>query len=1302
METKKDIFRKRRLMRCLRMDRLALRMSLIFVLLSQIAWSQDFMMQAYYWDYPKTTDGYNWADTLISHADELDDAGITFVSLPPLARAHSGNSSNGYDPMDLFDYGEFGGGATGFGTRTDLDNVIDTFSTYGIKTVGDLILNHRDGGEYENNPALETYDTNYDYSSGDRPYPYDRYRVILPIGGSTGNGAGDYYFKVKSRSPHADFTGVKYSFYVETNKIGNQSSSDNESEPNGGLDCTQDSDTIQLGVLMNAENYDYDDCWTDEFLLQLSASDFNSGGDTMYITFGKWGDSDYSDMYIYGLYSSVTTTDIVSQLKYQTATKFSNMPSGRGEMDFEYFKPNSSRPSDLSGDQDSMLFYLDYDQYQSQTYDTLHVWAKWNWSDVGMRGFRMDAVKHYPPEFVGDLFDYLHGQSIDPTLVVGEFYSAATNELGGWITDVKGYMDAATQAAITPRVYDFSLRDNLRQACDDASFDVRNVFVSGVHDVEGTSGENIVTFVNNHDFRGQSDFESLIQNDPMLAYAYILTNNQVGLPTIFYPDYFGYQGSETYYPSGANAAAHGDEMKKLIEIHKRHIYGDTTSYYLNKSGSGYSNDCSDNTKVLVYQLETGPSGKAVVVAINFGSGQVQFHQQLHLGGALAVGNYLTDILGNSANDVALINSSENGISNEIWIDLPARSYGIWIEGAKNDVTPLRPSHLTLDTISETSVTLTWTDNSNNEDGFKILAKPKGGSFAQLGSTTSADVTTFTFSGLAQDTEYEFQVKASNAKGDSESANTVTDRTWVRWDGSSDAVWATAANWGSGSAVSAASKIIIPDVSTDPKIGSAAVCQHLKIESGGHLEISPTYSLTVSGNLYNLAGNSGIVVKSDATGTGSLITMGEVGGGGTVERYFPALSGKGDKWYLVSPPITDATANVFFDEYLQYWDEENELYVSIEEETTPLHSGQGYANKKTQDQTETFEGKLGTGNMTAPDMRFHSGQANASAPEDYSGWNLMGNPYPSAIDWNQVSIPAHMGIGVSVWDEAKSGGRGWYQYNHDGSGDTEARYIGIGQGFFVLIDQDHVNLSFENTDRTHTQASNFYKSATASACPFPQLVMTTSDHNYSNSSYIVFKEGTSDTVNIAEDCIKFFSDGVIPHVYSMVGEKNLAINEIPPPEIDDTVHLGFRTTLAGSYKLKFNGIQSLNPEWPMYVQDKVSGEIYDIRQDSVMMFSYQNTDPENRFDMFFDDLTVSNELSHSSAFSIFSYGKSVFIRANRPTTAQIRIFDILGQEVYSSHDLSAFNNGKELLLPSAVYVVEVCSEDNCSTAKIFLK
>jgi alpha-amylase len=636
-------------------------LSLLVVLFCtcQSVFAQDFMLQGWYWNYPGTADGYVWADTLNAKAQALANAGFTYVWLPPLSRASFGQTSNGYDPKDLFDLGEFGGGPTRFGTRTDVNDLIATFNTYGLKAVADMIYNHRDGGKAENNPSVEGWIENYTatkVNAGDQPYPSDRFRCILPIGGATGRGAGTYYFKFKSASEHSNFYNKPYKAYIQTNVVGYQGlPNGNESEPNGGGGCGEPNNAIQLGVDMYA-SIDGSGCKIDEFALTVSSGQFNSAGDTLYIYMQNRNGGEYSDQYPYEIWYNGSNHE--GDMRFQTYTDFTSVASDRGDMNHSNFKPNGN-PTQLSGDWDYMYFFYDYDQFVPSTKDTLFAWTRWMWSNAGMRGLRMDAVKHFTPEFVGDLLDNLNANGMNPGMVVGEWFDSNSFILKDWVDDVKSYMDAGTQAAIKPRVFDFSLRDALEKACDQFGYDVRNVFNASIVDAQSVSGDYAVTFVNNHDFR---DPGQPVDNDPILAYAYTLTNNQLGVASVFYPDYYSSLKSK---------------IDQLIEIHKNYIYGATSRDYLNRFSTPYSSNYisgAANTS-LIYQLRGAVSGRDVIVAINFSGSTLKVDHGVNTT-SLPIGATLVEVVGNSPFPYAVVSGSS-----QIYMEIPARSYGVWVEDA---------------------------------------------------------------------------------------------------------------------------------------------------------------------------------------------------------------------------------------------------------------------------------------------------------------------------------------------------------------------------------------------------------------------------------------------------------------------------------------------------------------------------------------------------------------------------------------------------------------------------------------------
>lgn len=685
-------------------------------------------MQGWYWEFPKSVSSpTNFTVTLRNQMEGLAEAGFSDIWLPPLSKGSGGGFSVGYDVKDLFDLGEFGSGATGFGTRAELDALISDMEAMGVRPVADVIYNHRDGGKWENNPGVEGWIENFSYAqaqNNNTPYPSDRWRCVLPLGGTTGNTAGDYYFKISSASQHPYFHGSGYVVYMYTKRkptAGLPALS--EVEPNGGGDCGQPFNDIQVGRGMNAA-VDASGCTADEFHLELLADDYFPFGDTLYIELRNTGG--YSDHRIYGLWSGVRSMDIQSEIKIQTQTNHTAHASGRGDMNWQNFKPNGA-PTSFAGDLDYPWFFYDYDNAVGSTFDTLDVYTRWLWENAGVRGLRLDAVKHFPANFLGGILNNMHNLGYDPPIVVGEFFDYNPSALNNWVNLVEGSMSPGAQSAINVRAFDFALRGALKASCDAFGYDVRNVFNSGM--VNGGSGSpfGAVTFVNNHDFRSPGE---PVQNDPMLAYAYILTNNSVGVPCVYYPDYFG--AARPNAPT-VNLSL---PISRLMGIHDNFIFGSSSVDYLSRFGTPYANSYSSGAAntTLLYQLGNNPAGVSILVAINFSGSSLVANHNINTGIGVSPGDTMWAIGGNSNTAFVRVNGSSS-----VSLNIPGRSYAVFVncDRPSKPNNPVNVSFCPSDPIPPLSV---------EDDGgeFDWYSAASGGTLLQQNSPTYATSTPGTY------------------------------------------------------------------------------------------------------------------------------------------------------------------------------------------------------------------------------------------------------------------------------------------------------------------------------------------------------------------------------------------------------------------------------------------------------------------------------------------------------------------------------------------------------------------------------
>jgi chitodextrinase len=79
--------------------------------------------------------------------------------------------------------------------------------------------------------------------------------------------------------------------------------------------------------------------------------------------------------------------------------------------------------------------------------------------------------------------------------------------------------------------------------------------------------------------------------------------------------------------------------------------------------------------------------------------------------------------------------------------------------------PIAPSNLRATAVSSSQITLTWQDNSDNEQGFKIERRVEGGSYSQI-ATVEANTQSYSDSGLSSEATYCYRVRAYNSAGDS--------------------------------------------------------------------------------------------------------------------------------------------------------------------------------------------------------------------------------------------------------------------------------------------------------------------------------------------------------------------------------------------------------------------------------------------------------------------------------------------------------------------------------------------------------
>ena len=287
-----------------------------------------------------------------------------------------------------------------------------------------------------------------------------------------------------------------------------------------------------------------------------------------------------------------------------------------------------------------------------------------------------------------------------------------------------------------------------------------------------------------------------------------------------------------------------------------------------------------------------------------------------------------------------------------------------------------------------------------------------------------------------------------------------------WSGSSSSDWNTTTNWYSGAVPDANSTVYVTtDGGTNfPVISNgdaAGLANAMVIQAGASLTVEDANSLTLSNNT-----TTGFHIESTSAGSGSFIADGAFNA--TVQRHVPAGA-----WHQVASATDGANTSNFYDAANDSWltkhTESTDAWTYILNVDSALSRNQGFDYWVTTARTVQFTGALTAADQTVPLDYSGSGL--------HQGWNFLGNPFPSALDWDLGSWGGNVEATVYVWDETigASGDYAYWLTGTPGSGTLSDGIIPMGQGFFVKSTSAGVNVTIPAAARVHDN-QGFYKSS----------------------------------------------------------------------------------------------------------------------------------------------------------------------------------------------------------------------------------
>jgi len=449
----------------------------------------------------------------------------------------------------------------------------------------------------------------------------------------------------------------------------------------------------------------------------------------------------------------------------------------------------------------------------------------------------------------------------------------------------------------------------------------------------------------------------------------------------------------------------------------------------------------------------------------------------------------------------------------------------------------------------------------------------------------------------------------------------------------------------------------------------------------------------------------LLLKSSATGTASLIQT-AAGIPATVQRY---IDGDTCAWHFMSSPISSQSISgswipsgtygdgTGYDLYV--WDEPASCWVyNLNTTVTPTWPsshpqsyfvpGRGYLYAvQALTPTKQFVGNLNGGTITQ--------NLTINATGVYQGFNLLGNPYPSSIDWtlsdgfNRGMLNLNGG-GYDLWTwSTTSNNYGVYNSaDADGIGTNNVtRYIAPMQAFFVRATSAG-SFTFDNDARVHNGASVWLKSS-----------KVTSDQNVhvsvsSTAGKDEVKFGFGYAVN-ESGAMKLFSPvETAPSLYMNCSGVGFSTRRLTDTSKNKYVPINFKAGETGTYTLDCK--YDVSTLGTIFLQDRRTGSIVDMSAGDPYTFSATKMDAPERFVLYFGAVTPVDAKIHPNVW--VSAGTLNVYLENMIGDYTLRITDLQGRTV-EERKMSGSEQCSVRLFARGIYLATIYGPSNKQTVKV---
>jgi len=317
-------------------------------------------------------------------------------------------------------------------------------------------------------------------------------------------------------------------------------------------------------------------------------------------------------------------------------------------------------------------------------------------------------------------------------------------------------------------------------------------------------------------------------------------------------------------------------------------------------------------------------------------------------------------------------------------------------------------------------------------------------------------------------------------------------------------------------------------------------------------------------------------------------------------------------------------------------------------------------------------------------------------------NLIGNPYPSAIDADTFLLynrPANGGVlggtifywthNIPITSNGSTYEYSWNDYasyNLTGGVGTAAPSaiscptcnnnipdgtVGAGQSFFIQGVGNGL-ATFTNGMRIG-QNSQFFKNssnAVSNQIEKNRLWLDISNENGLYKQLLIgYIEGATNAFDISFDGISVDAGNPIM-MYTILEDQKLAIQgRALPFDVNDVIPVGYKSAISGNFEIKLSNFDGLFASQDVYLEDTLTNIYFNLKNGNYS-FATETGTFDNRFKIHFTDSQLNNHEVDGSAFIVYQNNNQVTVNSGPVTLKQIDVYDIQGRILNSYKNISS--------------------------------